>query len=210
MTGCSETRTRCLSSIAVVQCGCSHCSSRSVPLFMCCEQVFSLLDAPACTDKYSRSMVRTGGSVAEWLACWTQAQKGLGSNHSRDAVGYNSLRQTVPTHHASAHQTAKLAAALSRVARVTASLAESKRQPTAWFMTHVTCMVTAKNRDQLRNPTLGNRVRAIFYVFIVVTGSELDASSQLQTASTFTANGQYSVRVLSVYCDSMSMLFVII
>jgi len=26
------------------------------------------------------------GSVAEWLACWTQAQKGLGSNRSRDAV----------------------------------------------------------------------------------------------------------------------------
>ena len=28
-----------------------------------------------------------GGSVAEWLVCWTQAQKGPGSNHSRDAVG---------------------------------------------------------------------------------------------------------------------------
>jgi len=27
------------------------------------------------------------GSVAEWLACWTRAQKGLGSNRSRDAVG---------------------------------------------------------------------------------------------------------------------------
>ena len=27
------------------------------------------------------------GSVAEWLACWTQAQKGLGSNRSHDAVG---------------------------------------------------------------------------------------------------------------------------
>jgi len=27
------------------------------------------------------------GSVAEWLSCWTQAQKGLGSNRSRDAVG---------------------------------------------------------------------------------------------------------------------------
>jgi len=27
------------------------------------------------------------GSVAEWLACWTQAQKGPGSNRSRDAVG---------------------------------------------------------------------------------------------------------------------------
>jgi len=28
-----------------------------------------------------------GGSVAEWLACWTQAQKGPGSNRSRDAAG---------------------------------------------------------------------------------------------------------------------------
>ena len=27
------------------------------------------------------------GSVAEWLACWTQAQKGPGSNRSRDVVG---------------------------------------------------------------------------------------------------------------------------
>ena len=26
--------------------------------------------------------------VAEWLACWTQAQKGLGSYRSRDAVEY--------------------------------------------------------------------------------------------------------------------------
>jgi len=28
-----------------------------------------------------------GGSVAEWLACWTRAQKGRCSNRSRDAVG---------------------------------------------------------------------------------------------------------------------------
>jgi len=28
-----------------------------------------------------------GGSVAEWLACWTQAQKVPDSNRSRDAVG---------------------------------------------------------------------------------------------------------------------------
>jgi len=26
-------------------------------------------------------------SVAEWLACWTQSQKGRSSNRSRDAVG---------------------------------------------------------------------------------------------------------------------------
>jgi len=59
----------------------------------------------------------TGGSVAEWLECWIQAQKGLGSNHS--------LRQTVHTHRAAVHQTAKVVAALLRVARVTAGLAES-------------------------------------------------------------------------------------
>ena len=28
-----------------------------------------------------------GDSVAEWLACWTQAQKGPGSNLSHDAAG---------------------------------------------------------------------------------------------------------------------------
>jgi len=57
-----------------------------------------------------------GGSVAEWLACWTQAQEGPGSG--------NSLRQTVHTHCASVHQAAKLVAALLRVVRVTTGLAE--------------------------------------------------------------------------------------
>ena len=33
------------------------------------------------------------------------------------------------------------------------------------FLTHVTCRLTAKNRDQLRNPTLGNRVWATFTFF---------------------------------------------
>ena len=32
-------------------------------------------------------------------------------------------------------------------------------------MTHVTCRLTAKNQDQLRNPTLGNRVWATFTFF---------------------------------------------
>ena len=31
-------------------------------------------------------------------------------------------------------------------------------QPTARFVTHITCRLTAKNRDQLQNPTLGIRV----------------------------------------------------
>jgi len=33
------------------------------------------------------SSTSIGDSVAEWLACWTQAQYGLGSNRSRDAGG---------------------------------------------------------------------------------------------------------------------------
>jgi len=31
-------------------------------------------------------LTHVGGSVAEWLACWTQAQKGLGSYRSRVTV----------------------------------------------------------------------------------------------------------------------------
>jgi len=53
--------------------------------------------------------------VADWLACCTQAQKGLGSN----------CRQTVHTHRASVHQAAKLVAALLRVTAGSAGLAES-------------------------------------------------------------------------------------
>ena len=30
------------------------------------------------------------------------------------------------------------------------------------FMTHITCRLTSKNRDELRHPTLGNRVWATF------------------------------------------------
>jgi len=46
-----------------------------------------------------------------------------------------------------------LVAALLRVAGVTAGLAESKGSLSpAGFMTHITCRLTAKNRDQLQNP----------------------------------------------------------
>ena len=62
--------------------------------------------------------------MAKWLACWTQAQKGL-VQIATVTLSSNSLRQTVHTHCASVHQAAKLVAALLRVARVTAGLAES-------------------------------------------------------------------------------------
>jgi len=38
----------------------------------------------------SPDSIQRSGSVAEWLACWTQAHKGPGSNRSRDAVGQQS------------------------------------------------------------------------------------------------------------------------
>ena len=68
--------------------------------------------------------VHDGGSVAKWLACWTQAQKARVQIAAATLSG-NSLRPTVHTHCASVHQAAKLVAALIRVARVTAGLAES-------------------------------------------------------------------------------------
>jgi len=37
-------------------------------------------------EDYDRAVLGWIGLVAEWLACWTQAQEGLGSNRSRDAV----------------------------------------------------------------------------------------------------------------------------
>jgi len=65
-----------------------------------------------------------GGSAAEWLACWTQAQKARVQIAAATLSG-NSLRQTVHTRCASVYQAAKLVGALSRVVGVTVGLAES-------------------------------------------------------------------------------------
>ena len=65
-----------------------------------------------------------GGSVSDWLACWTQVQKARVHIAAATLSG-NSLRQTVLTHCASVHQAAKLVADLLRVAGLTAGLAES-------------------------------------------------------------------------------------
>jgi len=78
----------------------------------------------------------------------------------------SSLRQTFHTHRGSVHQAAELVTALLKVARVTAGLAESNSSLPPGFLTHVTCRLTAKNRYQLRNPTLGVRVWATFLHFV--------------------------------------------
>jgi len=49
-------------------------------------------------------------------------------------------------------------------------------------MTHITCRLTAKNRDQLRNATLGNRVWASFFTYVekgVVRGKRIRSVSRL-------------------------------
>jgi len=76
----------------------------------------------------------------------------------------NSLRQTVHTHRASVHQAAKSVAALLRVATVTAGLAESNGSQ-VYDSHHLQADLTAKNRDQLRNPTLCNRIGATFFSY---------------------------------------------
>ena len=65
--------------------------------------------------------------------CYTQeiglmldsCAEGLGSKIAGATLSSNSLRQTIYTHCTSVHQAAKLVAALLRIARVTAGLAES-------------------------------------------------------------------------------------
>ena len=68
--------------------------------------------------------VKFGGSVAEWLACWTQAQKDRVQIAVATLSG-NSLKQTVHTHHAFVQRAAKLVEPLLRVTGVTAGQAES-------------------------------------------------------------------------------------
>ena len=46
----------------------------------------------------------------------------------------------------------------------------------------VTCRLTAKNRDQLRNPTVGNRVRATFTFLLLLLLLLLLSFVQVQAA----------------------------
>jgi len=63
----------------------SACGRGNVVGLTSIEAIFLLLLLSAVICFYSTPP--SCGSVAKWLACWTQAQKGPGSNRSRDAVG---------------------------------------------------------------------------------------------------------------------------
>ena len=69
----------------------NHTTAKCCNLLLCHMGCLALLSTPemilnglnfGITDPEKK-----GGSVAEWLACSTQAQKGPDSNRSRDGVG---------------------------------------------------------------------------------------------------------------------------
>jgi len=98
-------------------------STTSITVALYADRVPSVLrGGGSISDRIKKGIL--SGSVAEWLACWTQAQKARVQIAAATLSG-NSLRQTVHTHRASVHQAAQLVAALLRVAGVTAGLAES-------------------------------------------------------------------------------------
>ena len=124
---------------------------------------------------------------------------GLGSPPQEGAVLGVIPRQTAHTHCASVHQAAKLVAALLRVARVTAGLAESNGcLPSELFMTYVTCRLTAKNWDQLLNPTLGNRVWATFAFFL--------GNVSLESEMMKYCNRPQALYCVVLYCHSQELL----
>jgi len=84
----------------------------------------SKLRAPINKISHDDLTIILRGSAAEWLACWTQAQKARVLIAVATLSG-NSLRQTAHTHCSSVRQAAKLVVAVLRVAGITAGLAES-------------------------------------------------------------------------------------
>jgi len=51
-----------------------------------CEILVSTVDNGPIFAPYHIILWTLGGSVVEWLVCWTPVQKSPGSNRSRDAV----------------------------------------------------------------------------------------------------------------------------
>jgi len=66
-------------------CPAQQCGTARAPLLQC-----PSLPSRSVRRSSSDNLLSTLYSVAEWLARRTQAQKGLGSNRSRDAVGQQS------------------------------------------------------------------------------------------------------------------------
>jgi len=136
VVGSSDAAVRCQHCGSLFGCACAR--ARSTPSRTCYStsawtatagHSFTIDEVPRCRRE-SLSASRCIGLSAGWLG--SRVVSVLDSRSSRARVQIaaatlsgNSLRQTAPTHRASVHQAAKLVAALLRVAKVTAGLAES-------------------------------------------------------------------------------------
>ena len=77
-------------------------------------------------------------------------------------------------------------------------------------MTHVTCRLTAKNRDQLRNPALGNRVWASFTFTLVVRVRLPTVDSGCQVCVEYIAERRLAVAYTSLFYVLIYLLPVVV
>jgi len=97
---CSK-HTPCCLTVSIIRRHRQHaCADHAAHYYSCLDIPWSVcIRGPSCvghdrrpckTDEPSTTILMltsNSGSVAEWLARWTQAQKGPGSDRSRDAIG---------------------------------------------------------------------------------------------------------------------------
>ena len=68
-------------------------------------------------------------------------------------------------------------------------------------MIHVTCRLTAKNRDQLRNPTFGNRVWATFTFLMSLRKQAINDKLEGSVATYYVrCGGVVDNKLRKVYC----------
>ena len=78
-------------------------------------------------------------------------------------------------------------------------------------MTHVTCRLTAKKRDQLRYPTLGNRVWATFRDNHVVFSGDFNfILSDFLTLITLRSLVEYGLRLETITSCSLVILILVV
>ena len=69
-------------------------------------------------------------------------------------------------------------------------------------MTHVTCRLTAKNRNQLQSPTLGNQVRATFIYVCVNATIEIHGVYYLSRSNALRSAGARRVCERRYTCET--------
>ena len=117
--------------------------------------------------------------------------EGHGFKFAAATLSGNSLRQTVHTHCASVHQAAKLVAALLRVVRVTAGLAESNGSlpPGLWLTSPAGWLP----RTEISSGTLRSAINyGLPLPFLLWTPVSARSYVKANTSATFTRTGRWS------------------